>query len=253
MSVAVDTLGNVLIADMGNQRIRKVDTNGIITTVAGNGSLGYSGDGGAATSASLNYPFVVAVDAFGNLFITDAHNYCIRKVDTNGIITTVAGTGMAGYSGDGGPATNATLISAGATVDMFGNLFIAATEPGRIRKVGNTQGPTLLLNNVGSSDAGNYQVTVTGSSGSVISAVATLTAATSPLIYRTSRNQDASTTLSFVAPPNSTNLVLATTNLAPPVPWQTLSTNVAGGDGDWQYTDTAASNWPARFYRSGRQ
>ena len=92
-----------------NNRIRKVATNGIITTVAGNGGYGYAGDGGAATNASLYYPAGVAVDAAGNLYIADSDNNRIRKVDTNGIITTVAGNGGSGYSGDGGAATNASL------------------------------------------------------------------------------------------------------------------------------------------------
>ena len=86
--------------------------NNIITTVAGNGDSGYSGDGGAATNASLGYPVGVALDAAGNLYIADISNNRIRKVDTNGIITTVAGNGIAGYSGDGGAATNASLYAA---------------------------------------------------------------------------------------------------------------------------------------------
>ena len=120
-----------------NKRIRKVGTNGIITTVAGNGTQGYSGDGGAATNAELNYPAGVAVDATGNLFIADSINNRIRKVGTNGIITTVAGNGTAGYSGDGGAATNAELNDpSGVAVDATGNLFIADDDNNRIRKVG---------------------------------------------------------------------------------------------------------------------
>ena len=110
--MAFDAFGNLYIADSVNNRIRKVDTNGIITTVAGYGYPeigGYSGDGGAATNASLDYPSGVAFDAFGNSFIADTANSRIRKVDTNGIITTVAGNGSATYSGDGGAATNAGL------------------------------------------------------------------------------------------------------------------------------------------------
>ncbi len=103
-------------------------TNGIITTVAGNGTNGYSGDGGAATNAELQNPFGVAVDATGNLFIGDDGNSVIREVGTNGIITTVAGNGTTGYSGDGGAATNAELYYPdGVAVDATGNLFIADT------------------------------------------------------------------------------------------------------------------------------
>ncbi|HUD83401.1 MAG TPA: hypothetical protein VMQ67_07850, partial [Candidatus Saccharimonadales bacterium] len=123
--VAVEAFGNLFFADQNNQRIRKVNTNGIITTVAGNGTTNYSGDGGTAISASLNYPVGVAVDAFGNLFIADGNNHRIREVNTDGIITTVAGDGTSAFSGDGGAATNAGLGPSGVAVDSSGNLFIA--------------------------------------------------------------------------------------------------------------------------------
>jgi len=129
----VDAAGNLYIS--GGNCIRKVDTNGIITTVAGNGSAGFSGDGGPATSAKLNVPYSVAVDSAGNLYVADSYNHRIRKVDTNGIITTVAGSGS-GYSGDGGLATSAQLFfPSGVTVDGAGNLFISDTYNFRIRKV----------------------------------------------------------------------------------------------------------------------
>jgi sugar lactone lactonase YvrE len=105
-AVAVDAAGNLYIADTGNSRIRKV-SNGIITTVAGNGGYGFSGDNGPATSAQLYDPYGVAVDSAGNLYIADTLNGRIRKV-SNGVITTIAGNGTYGYSGDGGPATSAT-------------------------------------------------------------------------------------------------------------------------------------------------
>src|SRR5439155_1203677 len=106
--VALDASGNLYIADYGNQRIRKVDAaSGIITTVAGNGSPTFAGDGGAATSASLNGPFGVALDASGNLYVADLNNYRIRKVDAaSGIITTVAGNGRPTFAGDGDAATS---------------------------------------------------------------------------------------------------------------------------------------------------
>ena len=137
LGVALDVHGNLYIADAGNQRIRKVDTRGIITTVVGNGISGYSGDGGPATQAKLRGPSDVAIDAAGNLYIADGANYCIRKVNTNGIITTVAGIGTrAGYSGDGGPATQALLsVPRGIAVDAQGNLYIADSDNHRIRKV----------------------------------------------------------------------------------------------------------------------
>jgi sugar lactone lactonase YvrE len=134
--VAVDGFGNVFIADTSNSRIRKVSTNGVITTAAGNGSSGYAGDGRAATNTSLNYPWGVAVDNLGDVFIADTGNYRIREVTTNGIITTIAGNGTYGYSGDGGRATSAELASPQAVaVDSSGNLFIADTYNNRIRKV----------------------------------------------------------------------------------------------------------------------
>ena len=113
-----------------------MDTNGIITTVAGNGTWAYSGDGGPATRAALYWPSGVAVDALGNLFIADSLNSRVRKVDTNGIVTTVAGGGS-NYGGDGGPATGAALHPYAVAVDASGNLFIAEQPFGnRIRKVG---------------------------------------------------------------------------------------------------------------------
>jgi sugar lactone lactonase YvrE len=135
-SVAVDSVGNLYIADFGNNRIRKVDTSGIITTVAGNGVQGYSGDGGAATAAELNDPIGVAVDSAGNIYISDFGNNRIRKVDTSGVITTLAGNGTYGFSGDGGPATSAKFdISVGLAVDSAGNLYIADEDNNRVRKV----------------------------------------------------------------------------------------------------------------------
>jgi len=134
--VAIDSIGNIYIADNGNQRVRKVDTNGIITTVAGNGMKGYNGDGGIAINAKLNSPVSIALDAKGNLYIADYDNHRVRKVNSNGIITTVAGNGIAGYNGDGGIATAAQLSSPIAvTVDNSGNLIISDYANNRIRKV----------------------------------------------------------------------------------------------------------------------
>ena len=134
--VAVDGAGNLFIADRYNHRIRKVDSAGVITTVAGTGEFGFSGDGGPAIQAALNGPSGVAVDGAGNLFIADSDNHRIRKVDSAGVITTVAGTGESGFGGDGGPAVEAELYGpSGVAVDGAGNLFIADSDNHRIRKV----------------------------------------------------------------------------------------------------------------------
>jgi sugar lactone lactonase YvrE len=134
--VAVDDTGNVYIADEFNQRIRKVDTNGIITTVAGTGTSGYSGDGGQATSAKLNYPYGVAVDKYGSLYIADNYNQVIRKVNAGGIISRIAGNAVGGYSGDGGPALAAQINSPhGIAVDILGNVYIGDYYNNRVRKL----------------------------------------------------------------------------------------------------------------------
>jgi len=134
--VKVDALGNIYIADMSNCAIRKVDKSGIITTIAGNGTVGSSGDGGAATSAQLNYPVGIEIDAQGNIYIADTYNNTVRRVDTSGIITTIAGNGTAGYSGDGGAATSAQLDEpSGVEVDPLGNIYIADRNNNVIRKV----------------------------------------------------------------------------------------------------------------------
>jgi hypothetical protein len=133
-----DSLGNLYIADSGNNRVRMVAPNGIITTIAGNGIAASTGDGGPATSASLNGPGDVVPDGAGNLYIAETFAERIRKVDAQGIITTVAGNGIAGYSGDGGPATQASLNNPNVlTLDPSGNLIVSDQANNRIRKVAN--------------------------------------------------------------------------------------------------------------------
>jgi len=136
-AVAADTAGNYYIADSGNNVVRKVSASGTITTLAGNGTAGFGGDGGAATSAQLSGPQGVAVDGAGNVYIADTGNSRVREV-SGGSITTVAGSGTPGFGGDGGAATSAKLYSpVGLALDAKGNLYIADTNNSTIRKVAN--------------------------------------------------------------------------------------------------------------------
>ncbi|HXD92306.1 MAG TPA: gliding motility-associated C-terminal domain-containing protein [Bacteroidia bacterium] len=135
-----DATGNMYIVDNGHNRIRLVSTTGIISTIAGNGQTGFGGDGGPATAAKLHGPQYVTFDASGNLYIADVGNNRIRKINTTGIISTIAGTGTAGFSGDGGQATAAKLNGPdGVTFDTNGNLYVADYSNNRIRMV-NTAG-----------------------------------------------------------------------------------------------------------------
>jgi Secretion system C-terminal sorting domain/NHL repeat len=133
--VVMDIAGNVYVSDYYNHRIRKVNTAGIITTVAGNGSPGYSGDGGDATNAKLKNPVGIALDKYGNFYIGDGHNNCIRQVNSSGIISTVAGNTIAGYLGDGGPAILAEFNYVyNLRVDAAQNIYISDALNNRIRK-----------------------------------------------------------------------------------------------------------------------
>jgi sugar lactone lactonase YvrE len=140
--IAIDAAGNVFIGDVANNRVRRVSPDGIITTVAGTGVEGFSGDGGPATKARLAGALYLALDGAGNLYLSDWSHHRVRKVSPDGIITTVAGSGPTtseapgDYAGDGGPATAARLYyPEGLAVDAAGNLFIADTGNHRIRKV----------------------------------------------------------------------------------------------------------------------
>ena len=158
--VAIDTNGNLYIADEYNDSIRKVNvTTGNISTVAGNGSSGYAGDGGLATNARLNDPSRLTIDASGNIYIADTGNYRIRKVDAvTGIISTVAGNGSEGFSGDGGLAINAQLGSGwwyGLAVDTHKNIYIADYKNDRIRKVDANTGLISTIAGGGTGDLGD--------------------------------------------------------------------------------------------------
>jgi len=143
-----DSAGNLVVADGGNNRVRKISPSGIITTFAGSGVAGYSGDGRLATAATFNQPFDVTYDVPGNLYITDIGNCAVRVVNTAGIINTHAGNGICGYSGDGGPATSANLnLPRGLTTDSRGNLYIADTSNFRVRAVSATGTITTFAGN----------------------------------------------------------------------------------------------------------
>ena len=134
--IIFDGTGNLLLADPENNRVRKITTAGIITTIAGNGTFGYSGDEGPAVQASLGGPLAIACDRAGNLYIADSGNYVIRRVDPAGNIHTVAGNHTSGFSGDGGPATSAQVNYVnGVVADRNGNFYIADGGNYRVRKV----------------------------------------------------------------------------------------------------------------------
>lgn len=159
-----DAAGNFYIADQNNNIIRKVDTAGIITTIAGTGEQGFDGDGGAATSATLDSPQGIAIDTSGNLYIADTRNHRIRKVSTSGIITTIAGTGVAGFSGDGGAATSATInLPTAIAADSNGNVFFADSNNNRVREI-------VASSSVIQTVAGNGEQGYTGDGGSATSA-----------------------------------------------------------------------------------
>jgi len=161
--IAMDGIGNLYIADGISNRIRKVNPSGIINTIAGNGTSVFGGDGGPATAAGLNLPIAVAVDAFGNVYIADRFHYVIRKVNTSGIITTIAGNGTNGNTGDGGAATVAEIGEIwGITIDGSGNLFFADYYNNVVRKI----------NSVGiiTTYAGNGSVVYSGDGGTAAAA-----------------------------------------------------------------------------------
>ena len=143
-----DPLGNLIFSDSGNCRVRRIDSSGIITTIAGNGTCGYSGDGGPATSAALGNGYGIGYDPAGNLYITDFANNVVRMVDTAGVIHTVAGSGTAGYAGDGGPATQAQLnFPIGVQADTSGNIYIADSGNSRVRRLNKLGVITTLAGN----------------------------------------------------------------------------------------------------------
>jgi len=254
----LDALGNLYLADPVNGAIVKVIATGNVPRVAGDGTSGFSGDGGAATSAKLNGPQGEAVDATGNMYIADGNNNRIRMVATNGIISTVAGSGpcgdgTGGYSGDGGAATNAGLdFPQGVALDGVGNLYIADSGNNRIREVHFAGFPTLALSSVSAGNAGNYTVIVSSPYGSVTAQVGTLAIASSntpPQIITCDGffgllSNQFGFDLSGAA--GQTIVVDGSTDL---VNWTPLCTNAASGN-PFYFCDPAWTNFPWRFYRA---
>lgn len=156
-SVTVDSIGNIFIADIGNHRIRKVDVvTGIISTVAGTGTVGFNGDGISATSAQLNNPNDLCFDKNGNLFFSDAANFRVRKINPQGVISTVIGNGIPGNSGDGGLAVDAKISSSrGIALDTAGNLYVVNQGVGalNVRKVDMSTG---IINTVAGTGIADY-------------------------------------------------------------------------------------------------
>src|SRR5690349_7111957 len=138
IDVAVDRDGNLLIADADDATVAKVGPDKIVRAVAGNGIRGFSGDGGPAINASIQYMSAIAADSSGNFYIADPRGHRIRKVTPSGIISTLAGTGQAGFSGDGGPASKASFNfegNGGVAADGAGNIYVADRGNNRIRKI----------------------------------------------------------------------------------------------------------------------
>ena len=205
------------MADSLNNRVRITDATGVyLKTLAGNMIAGFSGDGGPATNAQLLDPNDVAVQSFENFYIADSANNRIRQVTSNGVISTVAGNGIRGFSGDGSIACNASLYKPlSLCLDTGGNLYIADTFNNRVREVSPfATGPILTLNAVPMSEAGSYTVIVSDSSGSTNSSVAVLTVFTLPAITVQPANQ------SLVSGSNATLSVTATGT--PPLSYEWL-------------------------------
>jgi uncharacterized protein (TIGR03437 family) len=271
--VAVDSAGNIYFADKGNNRVRKVDTKGIITTFAGTGTAGYSGDGGPATAAKLGLNLTaayqgVAVDSAGNVYIADPQNNRIRMVNSSGIISTFAGngtpfaTGSLG-NGDGGPPASASVMTPyGVRVDSQGNVFIADTGHNSIRKVTGAattggSGPTISANGVVNGASfqpgivANSWVTIQGASlapktddwsNSIVNG------ALPTLLDGVSVSMGGKAAFVYYISPGQLNV------LAPDVPAGPITVTVtAGGSTSASFTTTASEYGPAFFVWPGNQ
>lgn len=247
-SAMPDNFGAVYIADQSNDRIRIVGTNGIINTVAGNGTYGSTGDGGPATNAALGAVSCACPDKIGGFYIASYSVTRIRYVDSNGSISTVAGTSNSGYGGDGGPATNATFTGqiSWVALDQLGNLYISDSYNNRIREVHYSGLPTLALNKVGVANAGNYSVVITSASGSVTSSVASL-ALVLPPIAPAFNPSNGIFSFTWSAVSNAIYQLQSATNLVAPV-WLDLGSPLTATSNSVTATDVIGADGQ-RFYR----
>ncbi len=239
--LALDSIGNAYVAT--ENYVIKLATNGLASSAAGNGGVGFAGDGGRATNALLFVPFGVAFDAIGNLYMSEYMGSRIRIVGTNGIIQTAAGStnGVANYSGDGGPATAARLSQPRSIcTDPFGNLFIADQQSRYLREIFYSGLPSLTITNASASAAGNYTVVISSPFGSVTSSIVPLELAVAPSISQITVQSNGWRTISFTGTPTAQHQLLFTTNLAPPVAWVPVATNSADLNGNGTLTDTNA-------------
>jgi sugar lactone lactonase YvrE len=250
--VAADGAGHYYVVDSGVNLVRRIDSTGT-TTVAGNGSYGYSGDGGLATNASLSFPTGVAVDLAGRLYIADSGNNRIRRVDSLGIITTVAGDGNARYTGDGGMATAASLNNpTRVALDNSGYLFVADSGNNRIRRTGLSfgQGRTLALNNATTNSIGDYQVIVGSPFGVVTSAVAHVSVTLPVLKAALSVRQ---LNILFSGVPGADYILETSSSLKSPIIWCSIFTNAADDRGNWTFALPISATITNRYFRLSPQ